>query len=212
MKKITIILVFAFATHFTFADDSAFVKVMEETLAMMDTAKSEKSFMEIANKFERIAQVQEDEWLPYYYSAYNRVIASYICQDKDLRDQYLDKAMELVKKSQELNPEEVENLIMQAYVTNAKLSVKPASRGRSLEPKFDGILAQAKKIDEENPRIYYLQGQSKFYTPAMWGGGKKKALPLIKKAIEKYDNFKPKSSIHPNWGRERTKQLLKECK
>lgn len=212
MKKIAIILAFAFATHFTYADDSAFVKVMEETLSMMDTAKSGKSFLEIANKFERIAQVEEDEWLPYYYSAYNRVIASYMSQDKDVRDQYVDKAMELVKKSQEINPEEVEILIMQAYVTNAKLSIKPAIRGRTLGPKFDGILAQAKKIDEENPRIYYLQGQSKFYTPAMWGGGKKKALPLLEKAIEKYDNFEPNSSIHPNWGRERTEKLLKECK
>ena len=36
--------------------------------------------------------------------------------------------------------------------------------------------------------------------------------PQLQTALDKYATFKPASDISPNWGRERTEALIKECK
>ena len=43
-------------------------------------------------------------------------------------------------------------------------------------------LEKAKELNPDNPRIYLQRGISKFYTPKMFGGGKKAAAPYFEKA------------------------------
>jgi hypothetical protein len=85
------------------------------------------------------------------------------------------------------------------------------SRGMQYSQLAEESFEKAKTINPENPRIYYLQGQSIFYTPEAFGGGKKNALPLFKQAKEKFDKFEPVSPISPNWGKEQNQQLLETC-
>jgi hypothetical protein len=33
----------------------------------------------------------------------------------------------------------------------------------------------------------------------------------VEKAIELFANFKPETSFHPNWGKERAKEVLASC-
>ena len=62
------------------------------------------------------------------------------------------------------------------------------------------VTGLAQKLNPENPRAKMLEAQGIFYTPEAFGGGKQKALPLIKEALAKFDAFKPSSDIMPNWG------------
>ena len=82
--------------------------------------------------------------------------------------------------------------------------------------KFGGesakYLAQAKAMNPNNPRIYFLQGQSAFYTPEQFGGGKKVALGLFQTSVDKFGSFKPKSELMPTWGKEAAVKMLEECK
>jgi len=54
--------------------------------------------------------------------------------------------------------------------------------------------------DPENPRAYYLQATNAYFTPENFGGGHAKAKPLFEMALEKFNNFKSESKMHPNWG------------
>ncbi|MNL53532.1 hypothetical protein D3C87_1767880 [compost metagenome] len=76
--------------------------------------------------------------------------------------------------------------------------------------KFTGYLQSAKSINAENPRIYYLEGSSLFFTPEEYGGGKKVAKPMLEKAQQKFTVFKPETAIHPDWGKMETEWMLSQ--
>ena len=62
------------------------------------------------------------------------------------------------------------------------------------------------KFNKKNPRPYFLDGQSKYYTPAAFGGGLDIALPLLEKSLKYYDEFEAKP-YWPDWGKEDCKFL-----
>ena len=68
----------------------------------------------------------------------------------------------------------------------------------------------ATQLNPDNPRIYFLKGESLMNTPVAFGGGKDKAKPMFEKAIALYKVDKPKP-LWPNWGRERTEEELAKC-
>ena len=67
-----------------------------------------------------------------------------------------------------------------------------------------------KKLDANNPRVYLLEGQDKFYTPEQFGGSKTEAKKLFEEAVKKYEAFKPETNLHPSWGLNNAKYFLSE--
>jgi hypothetical protein len=77
---------------------------------------------------------------------------------------------------------------------------------------YNANLSKAKQLRKENPRIYYIEGISKFYTPEAYGGGKKNALVYFEKA-EEYFKKETKNDIRkPYWGQEHNETMLKGCR
>ena len=210
MKKIllpVLLLIFFFSAN---AQNEKFVKAMEKNLAMIDTARSLTSFQVIENNFERIANAEKDKWLPYYYSAYLLAISSFVDTVAEQKDVYLDKAEQLISLADSLEPDNSEIYTIKALIAQAKLVVDPQNRWMKYGQLSSNYLNKAKELDPENPRPDFLNGQSVLNTPAQFGGGKDKALPILKSAEEKFNNFKPKSSIHPDWGKESCEQILQK--
>ena len=76
MKKTTIFLTMLMATCFSFAQMSdKFVKAMETLVPAVDTTHSMGGLTELANSFERIANAETNQWLPFYYAALCNVSA-----------------------------------------------------------------------------------------------------------------------------------------
>lgn len=211
MKKLSILIILTLSLSISYAGGEKYVQKMESTIAKLDTASSLNSFLQVANMFERIAAVEKTEWLPSYYAAYAYVIANYMESSKKKRDLILDKAVVLTSESDSLNPDNVEITLLKAYIYSARLSVKPGSRGREYGIKTANMLSKALEMDNNNPRYYLLKGQDLFYTPPMFGGDKQEAKKHFEKALNKYDVFQLETSIHPNWGKDRTEYLLKQC-
>jgi hypothetical protein len=208
MKKILVpvlLLIFVFNAN---ADDDKFVKAMEKNIAMIDTASSLSSFQNIANSFERIANAEKDKWLPYYYSAYLLTISSFVDTVIERKDTYLDKAEELVVIADSLEPDNSEICTLRGLIAQARLVVDPQNRWSKYGPLSTNYLSKAKELDPTNPRPDFLNGQSVLNTPEQFGGGVEKALPILKESEEKFKNFEPESSIHPNWGEKMLQQVL----
>jgi hypothetical protein len=72
-------------------------------------------------------------------------------------------------------------------------------------------LAAAKQLEPNNPRVYFLEGQSLFGTPTQFGGGKDKAKPMFQKSVELFSSYKPASSLHPKWGLKNATDMLAKC-
>jgi phosphoglycerol transferase MdoB-like AlkP superfamily enzyme len=81
---------------------------MKINLAKMDECKNSNDYLKVSNSFERIAIAEKDKWLPYYYSALNCVLASYIDSSKTTKDIYLNKADKYINAADSLAPENSE--------------------------------------------------------------------------------------------------------
>ncbi|TND09115.1 MAG: hypothetical protein FD123_1518 [Bacteroidetes bacterium] len=210
MKKIILLFFAVLSFPAIQAQNKKFVAAMEKQLAILDTAKTKEHFQQVYNSFERISNAEGKEWLPKYYMAYCSVLMSYM-DDVSKADEYCDRADALLLKADSLSPNNSEIYVLRSWATSSRIRVNPMTRGAKFGPESGILLAKAKELDANNPRVYLLDGQGKFYTPPAFGGGKDKAKPVLEEAVKKYETFKPASSISPTWGAAQAKKMLDEC-
>jgi hypothetical protein len=86
------------------------------------------------------------------------------------------------------------------------------TRFQTYGPRAAEALARARSLDPNNPRIYMLEGQDKLFTPEQFGGSRAEARNLFETSLKKFNEYKPQSSIHPNWGRSQVQYFLGQLK
>lgn len=213
MKKILFVFVsvLSFFTSMAQLSDK-YVKAMKKNIADLDSMYMRNNATDLANNFERIADAEKTQWLPYYYAAYCTVVSAFMEQDKTKTDGIADKAETLIKKAEEIGGgENSETCIIKSMIASSHMMVDPQTRWQKYGMTSSGNIAKAKQLDATNPRAVYLEAQSKFYTPEAFGGGKSVAKPLFEQAIKLFGEFKPASELHPVWGKNSAEYFLKQC-
>jgi hypothetical protein len=89
--------------------------------------------------------------------------------------------------------------------------VDPQTRWASYGQEAGRYLQQAKQLNANNPRLYYLEGASIFGTPEQFGGGKANAKPILEKAVALYKAEQQKP-FYPHWGQRQAEDMLAQCK
>jgi hypothetical protein len=197
-----------FGTLVSSAQSDKYVAAMEKNLHLFDTAKTTADLLSVANTFERIADAEKTQWLPYYYAGLVLSTAGWNDpkMDKDANSTRIntlcDEAEALDKNS--------EIYVLRNMSATQQMMVDPQTRWQTYGIQASKDLEIATQLNPDNPRIYYLKGESLINTPAAFGGGKDKAKPMFEKAIALYKTDKPKS-LWPNWGRERSEEELTKC-
>jgi len=210
MKKILISLSFVLCGLMAMAQSTPYESAMKGFLTKMSSANTPEAYQAIANGFGRIASAEKTQWLPHYYAAFNYIMEAYTTADKSKVDAILDVAEKHLYEGNVINTND-EMMCLDAWCKSARISVDPMTRGMKYGMASAQLLEQAKKMNPANPRIYFLQGQSAFYTPEAFGGGKAKAKDLFAKAVTLYGEFKPSGELMPNWGAEKANEMLAEC-
>lgn len=96
---------------------------------------------------------------------------------------------------------DAESLALMGACFGLKIGFAPAS-GMTLAPKAMGLFQQALKLSPGNPRALYFQGLHVYHTPAFFGGGAEKALPILEAAGMAARDEKPaENPWAPRWGR-----------
>ncbi len=186
---------------------------IKPSLDNFDTAKILNDMVTASNRLVLIANKWPDQWVANYYACYSLTVLSYIEKDDKVRDAYLDNAeLYLNKAKSEYKNEYDEIYVLAAMVANARLAVKPGSRYKKYGDLFNANIDKAKQLQPANPRIYYLQGNSVYYTPKMFGGGAKKAVEYFEKAATFYQNEKKDDVYKPYWGKIQNEGMLKKCR
>lgn len=210
MKKIIYILIFSFL--FSLDYQPQYYKSMDRALIMFKSSETETDYLKVSNLFYRISQVVKTDWLSSYYYAFSNTKISMLQEDADIKEQYLDKAFEILAPFDTLNIVSVDSLALseihtlKAMIYVAKIFINPMINGMKYGPLSGKSINKAKNLYPGNPRPYYLDGQSKFYTPAAFGGGLDKALPLLESALKYYASFES-DKYWPNWGEEDCQSL-----
>lgn len=209
MKKTLFTLVAAFSLHLALAQSEVYQQKMKETLSMMDSASTINDMQSVVAQFERIGDMEKNQWLPYYYAALTQINIGWRDPKAD-KDKNIEKANALLKKAEAIE-KNAELYVLDYMAALQQMTVDPPSRYMMAKPVMDAALANAKKADPNNPRIYYMEANNVFNTPPAFGGGKEKAKPLFEKCVELYKTFTPASVLHPKWGQKQAEDMLAKC-
>lgn len=213
MKQTAFLVLLLMGSFSLFAQSAKYQQTMQQRIAEMEGAVQNGGMPALANTFERIAEAEKSQWLPYYYAAYCQVMSALMEQDKSKVDPLADKAESLLKKAEALVGDANSEInVIHSMIATAHLTVDPAARWMQYGQSSAAFLEKAKAQDPTNPRPLYLEGQSKFYTPEQFGGGKAAAAQVLEKSIAMFDQFKPASELHPTWGKAAAQYFLAQCK
>jgi tetratricopeptide (TPR) repeat protein len=207
MKTVLTVL-FALTLMASYAQENRYEQAMLHALEKLNQASTIGEFTEAANIFERIAQTESSEWLPLYHAAHTYLIIGLTEQDVHKKDPYFDKAQQLLFHALSIAPDESEIYALQAFIYPGKITVDPMGRGPELLGKMNEAIDKAISLNPENPRSYYLRAVTLLHMPEAFGGGKAVAKPIFENAQQKFDHFKPRSPIWPNWGKEMNEEEL----
>jgi tetratricopeptide (TPR) repeat protein len=206
MKRIIQLSLLLFFTLTTNAQDS-FTKGMQKAF----TQWGEGNANEAANLFERIATVEKDNWLPFYYVAQINTISAFGENDKEKLTQKLDKAQEYIDIATAIAPNEPEILVQQAMIHTAWVAFDGATYGMTLSGKVAALYQKALALAPDNPRVVYSKASWDMGSAQYFGKDTSPYCKDLAHALQLFANFKPESPFHPNWGKERAEAALQTC-
>jgi len=219
MKQIIFLLTSLCTSFFSLAQmPDKYVSAMGPKVIAADTTRTVDGLNDLSNAFERIATAEKNQWLAYYYAAYCKVTAGLMMNNgslsggnADKTDPLADKAEELLSKAEELEKNNSEIFVIKKMIATLRMMADPMNRYQKFGPIAAEALANAKKLNPDNPRVYMLEGQDKFFTPEQFGGSKSEAKVLFEEAIKKFESSKPETPIHPSWGLPTTRYFYSQC-
>jgi hypothetical protein len=185
---------------------------MKKNLSMFDSAKTAQDFQNIAAAFERIGDAEKTQWLPYYYAGLALSTMGWVDQNVD-KDANAEKIKSYCDKAEALttdNADKSEIAALRNMAATQQMIVDPQTRWQTYGMEAAQALQQGMQENPNNPRLYYLQGQSLFNTPEQFGGGKDKAKPVFEKAVELFKAEQPKP-LYPHWGQQQAVDMLAKC-
>ena len=217
MKHLLLLATAFFLTVASFAQSEKYTKAMEQLVPAIDTTRNADGLTNLSNSFQRIADAEKNQWLPYYYAALSQVNAAFVISMgqmgmADKTDPMADRAEELLKKAETLSQDNSEIYCVKKMIASLRLIGDPQNRYMTYGPLAEEALATAKSLNPANPRVTLLEAQDKLFTPEQFGGSKTEAKALLEEAMKKFEAFKPESNIHPRWGLTTAQYFLTQIK
>jgi hypothetical protein len=214
IKNLALSLALTFTGINAFAQ-TAYEKAMADKVAKVQQTRNTDELSALANDFTRIALKENKEWLPQYYAAYaNLQKGRSLMQEgktSDL-DAISDEAQKHINAAEAISPNNLELTILKKMAHSLKMMVDPQSRFMSEGSLAAGFLADAEKMDPENPRITLLKAEDTYYTPEQYGGSQSKGIELFKKAQVQFTVYKSPSAFSPTWGKEEADYFISQAK
>lgn len=185
---------------------------LKPIISKIDMSGSKSSIMALDKKIDAIVKKYPDKWLPLYWSGFTKLLISHKCTTLTEKDAWIAKADGQINLAWNKTNKKSELAVLKGLSVSSKIMANSKKRGPKLVSKLAHWVAQAKVFDPTNPRAYYLDAMTVMATPKGFGGGPKRAVPLFETALVMYKNFKPASSIHPNWGKDQVQKELAKIK
>ena len=205
MNTLVRIVVILIISHFNshIEAQTNFEKGMTKAFELWQADKADEAI----NIFERIAKAEPKEWLPNYYIAQINSLKSWNEKDETVLKAQLDKAQEHIDIAMTKSENNAELLIMQAQVLTNWVAFDGMTYGMKYGAKVSELYAKALKLNPKNPRAAFCKAEWDMGSAKYFGKDIAPYCKDIEASIELFDTFKPESEFHPNWGKERAKQV-----
>ncbi|WP_339609971.1 hypothetical protein [uncultured Planktosalinus sp.] len=206
MEKVLIILALV-VTALTTAQ-SSYEQNMQKAFDLWSDGKTE----EASALFERIASVEDGNWLPGYYVVLVNTTSAFETSDQAKVEILISKAQETLDLLKPKHKDNAELLVMQAMVYTAQIAHDPMTNGQRLSGPVMELYGKASALAPNNPRVVLGKAQFEMGSAQFFGTDTKSICEAIEQSIKLFDTFKPESPFHPQWGKEQAENALKNCK
>lgn len=212
MKKLILSFALSMLSLTAFAQ-SQYEKVMTEKIAKIETCKTAEDFNALSNDFQRIADKEKGKWQPNYYAAFSQIQKGRVLMRENKMtelDAVADQAQKFVDLAEEADKNNSEIYLLQKMIYSLKMMVNPMERYMTFGAKADETLKKAEQLNPQNPRVTLIKAEDIYFTPEQYGGSKKKGMELFKTSLEKFNSFKPKTALDPNWGKSEAEYFISQ--
>lgn len=206
MKKI-IVFAFLIISGFSQAQNN-YENGMQKAFELWDADKWE----EAENMFERIANAEPEQWLPNYYVALMNSLKSWDQKDEAILRAQLEKAQEHINTAFSKSEDNPELMVMQAHVYTNWIAFDGMTYGMKYSAKVAELYNKAIAIAPNNPRVAFSKADWDMGSARYFGQDPAPYCKDIEASVQLFSTFKKESEFSPNWGEERAKQVLAECK
>ncbi|WP_228453225.1 hypothetical protein [Chryseobacterium sp. CH1] len=185
---------------------------MSEKVAKIETCKTPEDFQALSNDFQRIGSKESSQWLPSYYAALAQIQKGRVLmrngnmQDLDGVAAQAEKYLGTAQSLAGADNAEIHLLRKMAY--SLRMMVNPQQRFMTDGARASEELTRAEKLEPANPRIALIKAEDIYFTPEQYGGSKSKGIEMFKDALAKFNAYKPKTALDPNWGRGEAEYFL----
>ena len=213
-KNLVLSLLMTFIGVLSFAQ-TAYEKAMTDKVAKVQQSRNEEELTAFANDFARIGLKENKEWLPNYYAAFALIQKGRLqMQTGNVSelDAIAAEAQKYIDLSEAISPGNVEITILKKMVHSLKMMVDTQARFMTEGALAAGFLAEAEKMDPQNPRITLLKAEDTYYTPEQFGGSKVKGMELFKKAQAQFAVYKSPTALSPTWGKEEADYFVSQAR
>ena len=140
-----------------------------------------------------------EEFALYHLALCEYHLATLFASTPDEQAEGINRTIEHLKEAIELedNFSDAHALLARAY--GQKLGLKP-HLGMALGPETKRVIEKSKRLDGNNPRVVLIDGISDYYTPAVFGGDKQRAISKMEQALELFAKEEIRDSFQPSWG------------
>lgn len=212
MKTILFTFIFVLTSISGFSQSKEYYQAMGESFGGYASCKTVDDYRALSKQFERIAQAETTQWLPLYYHAHCNIIAAFIETDPAKKDAILDVAEKSMNQMLELAPDEADVHALHAMFYTARLVVNPMERGQKYGMLSGKAVGKALAIDSTNPRARLISLQNEMGSAQFYGKDIKVYCDEARGLLAGWDNFKPKSPLHPDWGKDQVAEIVESYK
>lgn len=205
MKKV--IIAFAILLGTLAQAQTPYVKKMTEAFGLWQQNKSVKA----SQVFERVALVETENWLPYYYAAQTLITSGFALKDEAILKTRMDKAQVFLDKAKEISPKNAEIMVVQAHWYTVWVAFDGATYGPMYSRKVSKLYGKAYKVDPKNPRVVLGKAEWDMGSARFFGKDTTPYCKDIEKAIQLFDTFESDIPFYPSYGKERAVQVLGQC-
>ncbi len=206
MEKVLLIL--ALTISFLGVSQTNYEQGMQQAFQLWGEGKT----TEASALFERIAGVEETNWLPNYYVALVNTTQAFQTKEPGASMALLHKAQEKLDAIMDAQENNVELLVLQAMIHTAHIARDPMTNGQKLSGPVMQLYGKAEALAPQNPRVVLNKAQFEMGSAQFFGTDTAPICAKIEESLQLFDTFKPETPFHPSWGKDQAQQALKGCK
>jgi tetratricopeptide (TPR) repeat protein len=174
-------------------------------VSVWDTCTSSTTRAKIYEGFDRLAKANSTNYLAQYYAGYIDAESGFLYFDSLRKQEVYTRALGFTDKAMKLSPKDAEPIILKAHILRLM-----ANHNDSLavdhKAKIKKLIADAKKIDAANPRLYLVMGDE-----LLADGNKKEAMKNFKLASDALKASKSEEFLKPHWGNDELKRSMSKA-